>query len=188
MTSKRIVICILAAALSTPAFAQAGVRVEGDAVLVADGLITFHVPAGWKKNDSADDQFTVISGRDASPSNSYPSAGCRIRLLQGAPSGALTQAHVNARVLAMELPTVAKARENGSLRMYSKEQRVGDVALIRLVIADSDAYSDNRQLMIVQGGQLIGLHADCNTSFPEKAEDKRDIDAFLGSIAIKRPS
>jgi hypothetical protein len=164
------------------------VKIEGGKVLVRGGLVSFDIPAGWKNDRGPDGKFIVISGRSASASNSYPSAGCRVLAQQGRVPDSLTQADANARALALDSRVAAQARENKTLRVYSKDQRIGDVAVIRIVIADpTDAYSDNRQFVVVQGGEMIAVHADCNTSFPEKADDRRDMEAFLGSVAIKRP-
>jgi hypothetical protein len=164
------------------------VSADSNLILLAGGIISLRIPAGWERDARPDAHIAIRATRYDPASSTGQWAECRVMVQHIAITNGATQAHVNARFIQAQSPVVADARADGSLLSHAKEAYLGDVVMERIVLVNPGSYTDNRQFMVVHEGQIVAVHVDCSIARPELARDKADIEAFLDSITIIRPS
>ncbi len=175
------------AAVTVPSPSAGAIVYQDGMISLFGGLVTLHVPADWQREDRKDAHFGIRpSYHPALNARDRPECRGVVQLMQ-ITNGA-TQAYANARFMQVKSQVEAETRADGSLVAYSKQPYPGGVIMEQLSTSNSYAYTETRQFMLVHERDMIVVHVDCSITLPEIARDKADIESFLDSITIHRPS
>lgn len=162
------------------------VRLEGSRVVLSDGLVTLQIPGGWQTIEGTHEQLEIEAARHVKNPDRW--ARCRVRVLALPNLRDLSQEAANEDYGHRSSPSIERMRAEGVLIDHTTSDHVGDVVIDRTTLNQGGAYVDIRQLPIVHGAFLVAIQMDCDAALPLTPEDKRDIDAFLGSAKINRPT
>ena len=171
------------AVVSALLFSDAPAVAEPIRTGVANGVASFAIPDNWKRASEPKYDLYIDSTRHDPDGEKW--ARCLVRTLSTPNLGGRDQNDFNDEMQKRRAEQLVPPNSGKRLLKFSNSEFAGDARIIAFDFEEDGAVFSVRQVSVVHGIWATIIYADCAGSAPFSATDRKDVDAFLGSLQIK---